>query len=131
MATTITNTTFSTTYKDDFADSDNYHRILFNAGRALQARELTQMQTITQKEIERFGSNIFREGAPVRAGNVTLNTSYEYIKLDTSLNPLPANTSVLIGLELTVKSPDPSIEAPFIVLMLDALTRICCPSVIP
>ena len=110
MATTITNTTFSTTYKDDFADSDNYHRILFNAGRALQARELTQMQTITQKEIERFGSNIFREGAPVRAGNITLNTSYEYIKLDTSLNPLPADTSTLIGLELTVKSPDPNIK---------------------
>ena len=39
--------TFATTYKDDFVDSANYHRILFNSGRALQARELTQMQTIT------------------------------------------------------------------------------------
>ena len=110
MATKLTNTTFSTTYKDDFADSDNYHRILFNAGRALQARELTQMQTITQREIERFGSNIFREGAPVRSGNITLNTSYEFIKLDTTLNPLPSDTSVLVGLELTVKSPNPAIK---------------------
>ena len=46
MATTISNTTFSGTYKDDFLDSDNYHRILFNSGKALQARELTQSQTI-------------------------------------------------------------------------------------
>ena len=49
---TYTSTTFSSTYKDDFADSNNFHRILFNSGRTLQARELTQSQTITQKEIE-------------------------------------------------------------------------------
>ena len=55
--------TFETTYKDDFDSSDNFHRILFNSGRALQARELTQMQTIIQEEIARFGRNIFKEGA--------------------------------------------------------------------
>ena len=49
MATTFTDTLFSTKYKDDYADSDGYYRILFNAGRALQARELTQMQTIINK----------------------------------------------------------------------------------
>ena len=61
MATTFTDTLFSTKYKDDYADSDGYYRILFNAGRALQARELTQMQTIINKQIERFGDNIFKE----------------------------------------------------------------------
>lgn len=110
MATTLTNTTFSTTYKDDYRDSDNYYRILFNAGRALQARELTQMQTIIQSEIERFGSNIFREGAPVRAGNITVNNTYEYIRLDTTLNPLPDPVSTLVGLELTVAAPNPAIK---------------------
>lgn len=110
MVTQVTDTTFSSTYKDDYRDSDNYHRVLFNAGRALQARELTQMQTIINKEIERFGSNIFREGAIVRSGNVTLNTTYEFIKLDTTLNPLPANPNSLVNLELTVKSPNPAIK---------------------
>lgn len=86
MANILTNTTFSTTYKDDYVDSDHYHRILFKAGRALQARELTQMQTIQQKEIERFASNIFNEGGVVRAGNITLNTVYEYIKLKSISN---------------------------------------------
>ena len=62
---TFTKNSFETTYKDDFIDSDNYHRILFNSGRALQARELTQMQTIIQEEVARFGRNVFKEGACV------------------------------------------------------------------
>ena len=63
MPTTLTETLLSSTYRDDYKDSNNFHQILFNSGRALQARELTQSQTITQKEIERFGKNIFKEGA--------------------------------------------------------------------
>ena len=43
MATDLTQNTFSSTYKDDWDKNDNYHRILFNSGRALQARELTQL----------------------------------------------------------------------------------------
>lgn len=97
MATNITNTTFSNTYKDDFTDSDNYHRILFNSGRILQARELTQAQTILQKQIQRFGNNIFQEGAIVKAGGFIVNNAYEFIKLDTSSNDLPTDTSTLLG----------------------------------
>lgn len=99
MATILTNTTFSTTYRDDFKDSDNYHRILFNSGKALQARELTQMQTFLQSQISRFGSNIFKEGAVVKPGGANLNQKYEFIKLNTSAtgNALDADTSIYIG----------------------------------
>ena len=69
MATNITSATFSNTYKDDFLDSDGFHRILFNSGRTLQARELTQMQTILQKQIERMGNNLYKEGGVVAEGN--------------------------------------------------------------
>ena len=88
MATTFTETTLSTTYKDDFRDSDNYHRILFNSGVGLQARELTQLQTILQKQIERFGNNIFVEGAMVKAGGIIVNNSFEFIKHDV-IDPIP------------------------------------------
>ena len=97
MANKFTEKVFSDTYKDDYKDSDNYYRILFNSGKALQARELTQMQTIIQKEIERFGRNIFKEGASVNPGGPTLNTRYEFIKLDTSTNTLPADVSNIIN----------------------------------
>ena len=51
MATPVSSTTFLSEYNDDYRDSDHFHRILFNNGRALQARELTQLQTIIEKEV--------------------------------------------------------------------------------
>lgn len=94
MATTLTNTTFSTTYKDDYKDSDHFHRILFNSGKALQARELTQMQTIIQNEIRRMGSNIFKEGGKVNNGNLTINRR-EFVKLQAG--QLPSTPSDVVG----------------------------------
>ena len=73
MTTPLTTNAFRTTYKDDFSDSAGFHRILFNAGRALQAREVTQLQTILQNQIQRFGDNIFKEGAVVKPGGPNVN----------------------------------------------------------
>lgn len=115
MATNLTGTTFSTTYKDDFTDSDNYHRILFNSGKLLQARELTQSQTLMQKQIERFGNNIFQEGAMVKAGGISVNNAYEFVKLDQTVNTLPADTSTIVGTEFTSQSAD---NTKFVVLQV-------------
>lgn len=101
MAQAFTSEIFSSTYRDDFKDSDNFHRILFNSGRALQARELTQLQTIIQSELGRLGKHIFKEGAAVNPGGVTVNTEYEFVKLDTTTNQLPANITDLVGVEFT------------------------------
>ena len=87
MPNTFTKNTFSSTYKDDFADSAGYHRILFNSGKALQARELTQLQTITQAEISRMGRHIFNQGAAVNPGTVIVNNAYEFIKLQDATLP--------------------------------------------
>jgi hypothetical protein len=65
MANQFTGTTFSGTYKDDFRDSAGYHKVLFNSGRALQGRELNQLQTILQTQITRMANNIFMDGAAV------------------------------------------------------------------
>jgi hypothetical protein len=46
---------------------------MFKPGYALQAREVTQMQTIIQNQIERFGSNIFENGSIVLDGQITEN----------------------------------------------------------
>lgn len=101
MATLFNSSTLSNVYRDDFTDSDNYHRILFNSGRPLQARELTQMQTIIQEQIKRFGSNIFKEGGVVKPGERILNTGYEFVKLDTSSLGLPTDTSTIVGTTFT------------------------------
>lgn len=102
MPNTFTEQTFRSTYKDDWRDSDNYSRILFNAGRALQARELTQMQTIIQEEIRKFANNIFqKDGVPVKAGGVSVNNNYQFIKIAVDTNNKFNNVDSLKGVVLT------------------------------
>ena len=52
-------------YYDDFSESSNYYRILFKPGRAVQARELTQLQTILQNQITKFGKIVSAENGPM------------------------------------------------------------------
>ena len=102
MATNLIQTTFSTEYKDDYRDSDNYHRILFNSGRALQARELTQSQTIIQSELARVGSFLFNEaGIFGSSGNLSSGFSpVGYVKL-VSLGSLSSAYPALVGTKIT------------------------------
>lgn len=102
MPNTLTESTLRSTYKDDYHDSDNYHRILFNAGRALQARELTQLQTIIQSEITRFANNIYgKEGVAVVNGGMYVNDAHQYIKISNDQNNSFSDVSALKGQILT------------------------------
>ena len=40
-------------YYDDYDETKGFYRILFRPGYAFQAREVTQLQTILQKLVER------------------------------------------------------------------------------
>ena len=78
-------------FYDDFeasngAKEENYMRILFRPGYAVQARELTQIQSIIQNQIRNFGDHIFEDGSPVFGGQITLDTSANYLKLQTTYN---------------------------------------------
>lgn len=80
----VTSSTFKKDYHDDYDKNDGYHRVLFNAGRALQARELIELQTIIQEEIARFGGNIFKEGSLVKPGGVTVDNKVEFVRFTES-----------------------------------------------
>ena len=80
-----------TPYYDDFTESKNFHRVLFSPAFAVQARELTQSQSILQNQIERFGDHMFKQGAMVIPGQVGLDTSYYALKL-TSKSAASINT---------------------------------------
>lgn len=84
MVRPVTENTLKSRYRDDFDAEKGYHRILFNNSRPLQARELTQMQTIIQEELKILGKNIFKEGAAVSPGGYFVNSFYNFIKLDDS-----------------------------------------------
>ena len=68
-------------YYDDFDETKNYHRIQFRPGHAVQARELTQLQTAFQSQLDRFGQYNFKDGSRVVGGKVTVNTELDFIKL--------------------------------------------------
>ena len=71
-------------YYDDFDETDNFQRTLFRPGFAIQARELTQLQSVLQNQIEKNGSHMFKEGSVVIPGSISLNTNYYSLKLATT-----------------------------------------------
>ena len=84
MATTIVKHNFTDYTLDDFNETKNYHRILFRPGYAVQARELTQLQTALQAQIDRHGQYSFKDGSRVVNGKVTLNVEYDFVKIESS-----------------------------------------------
>ena len=52
-------------FYDDYDEDKKFLRILYRPGFGLQARELTQMQTILQTQVQRFGDHIFEDGSKV------------------------------------------------------------------
>lgn len=64
----------SSPYFDDFSDTKNFLRILFKPGYAVQSRELTQLQTLLQNQVSKFGSHIFKDGSQVFGGGITLSS---------------------------------------------------------
>lgn len=71
-------------YNDDYNENKKFYRILFRPSRAVQVRELNQLQSMLQKQIERMGSHIFEQGAQVLPGSregVKYINNNTYIKI--------------------------------------------------
>jgi len=68
-------------YYDDFTESKKFHRVLFRPGFAVQARELTQAQSILQNQMERSGDHFFKKGAMVIPGEIAFDVNYYAVKL--------------------------------------------------
>ena len=90
-----------TPYYDDYDESTNYYRILFRPGYAVQAREVTQLQTILQKQIERYGQHMFKDGSKVFGGEITLDTEVKSLKLETQESGENINAASFVGTIIT------------------------------
>lgn len=84
-------------YFDDFDPNKNFHRILFKPGFAVQARELTQSQTILQNQISKFADHIFQKNTPVSGAKITYNNNASFVKLEPTFNDSPIEISDFIG----------------------------------
>lgn len=78
-------------YYDDFDETKNYMRILFRPGYSVQARELNQLQTAIQAQIDRFGRNIFKDNAKVLGGAISVDNKVPYVKVESSYGNFSIN----------------------------------------
>jgi hypothetical protein len=69
-------------YYDDFNVDKNFYRVLYRPGTAVQTRELNQMQTILQDQIDKFGRHIFTEGSVIEGCSFTFDKNYDYVKIN-------------------------------------------------
>jgi hypothetical protein len=94
----LENTLNVSPYFDDFDPEKEYYRILFKPGVAVQTRELNQLQTILQNQIERFGNHVFKSGTIVSGVNFTYLPNYSYVKiLDIQVDGQPSLPSSYVG----------------------------------
>ena len=92
-------------YFDDFESSDNFVRTLFRPGYAIQAREITQLQSALQNQIERGFSHIFKDGTMVIPGHLTVLTkkhNIRFIKLESSFAGETIDVSQYVNSEVPV-----------------------------
>ena len=92
------NTDFNVSpYWDDYNIDKDFYRVLFRPGFAVQARELTQLQTILQNQIEQFGNHFFKDGTIVIPGSVAYDNNYYAVKLQSTFGtPTPVSVATYI-----------------------------------
>jgi hypothetical protein len=88
-------------YFDDYDANNQYHRVLFRPSVAVQARELTQLQSILQNQIEQFANWAFKSGdiIPNSGCSTTDQPKVDFVRLaDSQTNGHSYNMTDLANL---------------------------------
>jgi len=99
-----------TPYYDDFDQSKNFQQVLSRPAYAVQARELTQMQSILKNQIENLGNFSLAEGSMVIPGSLHVIVPFPAIKLETTFGGVTIDASqytdeiIVTGLTSGVKA---------------------------
>ena len=93
----MTINTSTAPFFDDFDETKSYHRILFKPSAAVQARELTQLQTQIQNQIKKFGDHVFKHGTVILGGERFFESDLLSIKIESSFSGVDIDLSLYIG----------------------------------
>ena len=130
-------------YYDDYSGENNFVKTLFRPGFAIQARELTQLQSQLQGQIEAHGTHIFKEGAMVIPGQLSFNSEYHSLKLTSTFSgetidpsqyysatsPVTITgattgvTAVIIGYDVATTTDQPTLYLRYIKTGTDTFTK--------
>jgi len=92
-------------YYDDFDSTENHVKTLFRPGFAIQARELTQLQSTLQNQIEQGFSHIFKDGTVVIPGQVSYLGNVDaprYIKIQSNFGGESVDVSQYLNEDIPV-----------------------------
>ena len=78
-------------YFDDFDPQSNYYKVLFKPAYPVQARELNNLQSILQNQVEDMGTHFFKEGAKVIPGQLTYLSNYYAIQIEPEYLGVPVS----------------------------------------
>lgn len=89
-------------YFDDYDKHKHFYKILFRPSYSLQAREMTQLQSMLQEQVTRMGDHLFKSGTMVIPGELSFDMKFSYVKLQPTFNSVNVSSfiSSLIGLTL-------------------------------
>lgn len=96
-------------YYDDFDASKNFHQVLFKPGMPVQARELTQLQSIIRDQIAKFGNHVFKHGSVVIPGNSFADLAVPFVKVQlqfdgSTIQASDFNNKTLVGATTGVRA---------------------------
>ena len=84
-------------YFDDYDEDKKFVRVLYRPGRAVQARELTQAQTLQQVQTKRFAEYFFKQGALVDGCEQNLDLNLSFVKLQPTYNGSTVAVANFVG----------------------------------
>jgi hypothetical protein len=87
-------------YYDDFDGDKGFLRVLFKPGYALQARELTQLQSILQDQLSNVSDHLFKDGSRIVGGGISVRNCNS-IRVSSSAFPGVSDFSSFLGGVLT------------------------------
>lgn len=81
-------------YYDDFDEDKNFIRMLFNPSKAVQARELTQLQTILTNQQSKFANHFFEDGSKILGAKIELDQKVVTLSLNNFVGATDASDFV-------------------------------------
>lgn len=73
-------------YYDDFDPRKAFLKILFKPGISVQVRELEQLQSMFQEQVQTLADQLFTNGSVISGGKFNFKDSVDYVKLYTTYN---------------------------------------------
>lgn len=84
-------------YFDDYSANSNYYKIMFVPQNAVQARELTQLQSMSQNQIEQLSDQIFEAGSVISGCQPTVIPNLPYVALADYFNNNQNNPVTIVN----------------------------------